>query len=141
MSRPHAPHAQPTCCSATVFLRSPLLKLKQPASSSVAASSTLAEPSPLAVRILLESGDHAASKMEPPWTFFSSVIVPSLPSKTATTESDEAEKKRAPSAEKRVVLTKRSCVFAVALNLNGGPSWKLTGCPRRQSPGGTGASS
>ena len=66
--------------------------------------------------------DQHASSIDPACTFFSRVIVPSLPSKTATTESEEAEKKRAPSGEKRVVLTNRSCVLGVALNLNGGPS-------------------
>ena len=53
------------------------------------------------------------------------VAVPSLASKTATT-CRTTRRRSAPSGEKRVAFTKRSCVLGVALNLNGGPSWKLT---------------
>mmetsp|Transcript_2783 Transcript_2783/g.7771 ORF Transcript_2783/g.7771 Transcript_2783/m.7771 type:complete len:267 (+) Transcript_2783:1120-1920(+) len=119
---PSAVHRQPTCCSSTVFLRSPDLKLSTDTSSSVAASRTLHEPSPEHVKICAESGDHTAPYTLPPCTFFSTISVPSLPSYTATDMSEEAEKKRAPSGEKRTTLTNRSCVFATALNLNGGPS-------------------
>ena len=61
-------------------MRSPDLKLKTWTSSSVDASRILHEPSAEQVKICDESADHAASKIEPVCTFFSSVRDPSFAS-------------------------------------------------------------
>ena len=113
---PAADHAHPVTMSDVVV---PIANSFT--TSSVPASRIFAVLSPLAVRICALSGLHAAAYTEPFATTFSMTREPSLPSKIATSLSDDAEKKREPSGEKRTQLTNWVCFFVVLSNLNGGP--------------------